>query len=179
MSSFFRRFVRVHDFFGANASDIVIDRQLRELKQQLPRVLIGIAITSALVGYRFYDQASTVINISLGLFLVFIAFRVPTWTRLKIDEMCADAKRRLARQIPIIAGCLGGGAVAIGIFMTQYADKEGHIMLALWCLYCGVASSMGLSAVPLPAAAVVTAVVGTAAGCVLRPRTQAASLGLS
>ena len=148
MSSFFRRFVRVHDFFGANASDIVIDRQLRELKQQLPRVLIGIAITSALVGYRFYDQASTVINISLGLFLVFIAFRVPTWTRLKIDEMCADAKRRLARQIPIIAGCLGGGAVAIGIFMTQYADKEGHIMLALWCLYCGVASSMGLSAVP-------------------------------
>ena len=39
------------DLPGSHTPEAVIDRQLREIKQQMPRVLIGIALCSALIGY--------------------------------------------------------------------------------------------------------------------------------
>jgi len=129
----------------AHVSDVVIDRQLRELKQQMPRVLAGIALTSALIGYRFYDQAETIVLISLGLFYAFLAIRIPSWVRLNIDTATPAEKRRIISTVPPMAVAMGLVCAALGIYLSQFADKSAHIMLGLWSLYCGVAAGMGLA----------------------------------
>ncbi|PQA86133.1 response regulator [Hyphococcus luteus] len=138
-------------FAGAKqafAPDAVIDRQLRELKLQIPRVLVGIALCSALIGYRFIENAGPVILTSLGIFIGYLAVRIPEWLRLNIDALSPEEKRRRVTASPLIAAGLGIACAAMAIFLAQYADKEGYILLGLWCLYCGVAASLGLSAVP-------------------------------
>ena len=55
---------------GENTPDVVIDRQLRELKQQMPRALIGLVITSGLIGFRFLDQAQMTILVAFGLYVL-------------------------------------------------------------------------------------------------------------
>ena len=128
--------------------DIVVDRQLHELKQQLPRVQLGIGICSSFVGYRFLDVANVAVLTALGIFLAFLVFRAPSWALLNIDAMTPAAKRRRVNSITPVTLALGIGSVTIAIYLSQYADKEGIILLALWCLYMGVGSSMGLAALP-------------------------------
>ncbi len=130
---------------GAHESDVVIDRQLRELKQQMPRVLVGIALTSTLIGYRFYEEAGTVVLISLGLFYAFLAIRIPAWLRLDLDKATAADKRKVIGTVAPMAVLLGAVCAGLAIYLSQFADKSGHIMLGLWCLYCGIGAGMGLA----------------------------------
>ena len=133
---------------GDATPDVVIDRQIRELKQQMPRVLIGIGLTSGLISYRFFENASALILTSFGLYVAFLTARIPGWLRLDINAMSPEAKRRQLTATPFIAAGLGLACVTLAIYLSQFADKQGLIMLGLWCLYCGVASSMGLTALP-------------------------------
>ncbi|GJL93333.1 PAS domain-containing hybrid sensor histidine kinase/response regulator [Hyphococcus sp.] len=130
---------------GAHESDVVVDRQLRELKQQMPRVLIGLALTSTLIGYRFYDDAGTVVLISLGLFYAFLAIRIPSWLRLDLDNTTPAQKRKIIEAVAPIAVLLGIVCACLGIYLSQFADKSGHIMLGLWSVYCGIGAGMGLA----------------------------------
>ncbi len=139
------------DAAGLSASgtpDAVIDRQLRELKHQMPRILIGIALTSSLIGYRFFESSSSFIFLAIGLFYAFIAIRVPVWLRLDIDAMSDGEKRRHLKSTRLFATFLGIVCAFLSVYLSQFADKQGHIMLGLWCLYCGAASGMGLAALP-------------------------------
>ncbi len=133
---------------GADTPDVVIDRQLRELKQQMPRVLAGIGVTSALIGYRFFDDAEIIILMSLGLYFAFLAYRIPGWLSLDINAMTPDSKRRHIAKTPFLAAGLGFACISLAIYLAQFSDKLDLIMLGLWCLYCGVASGMGLTALP-------------------------------
>ncbi|MAW78654.1 MAG: hypothetical protein CMI63_00305 [Parvularcula sp.] len=133
---------------GENTPDVVIDRQLRELKQQMPRALIGLVITSGLIGFRFLDQAQMTILVAFGLYVLFVAFRVPAWLRLDINAMTPKAKRRYIKATPLVSSGLAVASLSMAIYLSQFADKTGLILLGLWALYCGVASSLALTALP-------------------------------
>ncbi len=142
---------KIATFLGApgdETPDVVIDRQVRELKQQMPRVLIGIGLTSALIGFRFFEHDRALILIFVGVYFAFLAARIPSWLRLDVNAMLPEAKRRQLAATPFIALGLGLSCVAIAIYLSQFADKQGLVMLGLWCLYCGVTSAMGLTALP-------------------------------
>ncbi len=128
--------------------DVVIDRQLRELKLQLPRVMVGIAACTAFTIHHFWTMASP---LWLALICSYAAVHfvlLPKWLKLDVDKMEANAKRSVVRAILPRAIGLGAACCAIAIGLSQYADKESHIFLALWCLYCGVGGAMGISAIP-------------------------------
>ncbi len=132
----------------SDAPDAVMARQLRELKQQIPRILIAIALCSGLIAFRFFDHAEPVILTALGIYIGFIAVRAPGWIRLDVGKLSTEEKRRLLSVVPKVAAGLAVACAGIAIFLAQYASKEGYILLSLWCLYCGVAASMALAALP-------------------------------
>jgi len=129
-----------------NAPEAVVDRQLRELKQQLPRVLIGIALTSALIGNRFLDEAGPLVLTGIGIFLGFLCIRLPWWMRLNISAMPPEQKRSGIKHVIIMGVLLGVVCMCFAVYLSQFADREAYILLALWCLYCGVGGANGLSA---------------------------------
>ena len=134
------------DLPGSHTPEAVIDRQLREIKQQMPRVLIGIALCSALIGYQFLKDAPFVVMAGLGVYLAFLLVRVPYWLYLNIDRMSAPEKLRTLSATPPITAALSGSCGILAVFLSLHADKEGHILIAVWALYCGVGASMGLAA---------------------------------
>ncbi|MCK5744696.1 MAG: PAS domain-containing protein, partial [Oricola sp.] len=130
------------------APDAVIDRQLRELKVQVPRILIAIALCSALIGARFFEDAGPAVIGCLVIYVSFILLRLPRWYGLDIDALTPAEKRRKVGSTPRVAGGLSIACAVVSIFLAQYADKEGYILLSLWCLFCGVGASMALAALP-------------------------------
>lgn len=142
------KIVRAIDAGVGAAPDAVIDRQLRELKLQVPRILIAIAACSGLIGYRFFEGAGPLVLTALGLYVAFIAIRVPGWISLDIDLLSPEEKRSRVAKTPRVAAGLSIACAAISVFLWQYASKEGCILLSLWCLFCGVGASMALAALP-------------------------------
>ena len=130
--------------------DIVVDRQLRELKQQLPRILFGIAFCSALVGFQFLDQAAAIVLIGNGLYLAFLISRAPSWAALDVDAMSATEKRnRLNKVMPIVIA-LGAACSGIAIYLSQFANinENGYFLLGLWSAFCGIGAGVSLAATP-------------------------------
>ncbi|MEZ5892147.1 MAG: response regulator [Parvularculaceae bacterium] len=128
--------------------DAVVRQQLHDLKKQLPRVLIGIAIVSSLVGYQFVDLAPGIVLPSLAIFIGFILLRIPYWGRTDFDAMTPEKRRKAISRVPAVTTALALCCVSIGIFLSLYADYHRFVLLSLWCLYCGAGSSMALAAMP-------------------------------
>ncbi len=133
--------------------DIVVDRQLRELQQQLPRVMIGIGLCSLLIGFHFSKYALSTVVIGNSVFFLFLAVRLPTWFQMDIDAMSALQKRQRVNTVtPVIIG-LGIACSIFAIHLSRYADFGGYVLLALWCAFCGIGSAFSLAAVPRAALA--------------------------
>ena len=148
MKKFLRKIAGPSGAAADAAPDAVIDRQLRELKKQLPRVLVAIAVCSGLISYSFFDEAAAIVLVSLSIYLAFLVFRVSDWLRLNIDAMSPEEKRERLKLTPRFAAGLGFACPFLAITLAQFADKEGLILLSLWSLFCGVGASIGLSATP-------------------------------
>ncbi len=136
--------------------DVVADRQLRELKQQLPRYLVGVAFCSILVGLQFLHHSKLVIIGGNAAFLFFLVFRLPTWLNLNVDALSVDEKRRhldiaMASGIALSVACSG-----IAIHLSSYADKGELILLILWAAFCSIGGGMALSATPRISTTVLT-----------------------
>lgn len=129
----------------AEIPDVVIDRQLRELKLQLPRVMIGIALVSALIGYRFLPVAAPMVIVSFGVYFFVLIIRTRSWVRLDIDALTAQKKRKIIASVRPISLALAIACAIIGIYLAQYTTKESHILLALWCLICGAGGAIALA----------------------------------
>ena len=133
--------------------DIVVDRQLRELQQQLPRVMIGIGFCSLFISFHFAQYALPTVLIGNTIFFLFLAVRLPKWFRMDINAMSAQEKRQRVNTVtPVIIG-LGIACSIFAIHLSRYADFGSYVLLALWCAFCGIGSAFSLAAVPRAALA--------------------------
>ncbi|MHA7873270.1 MAG: PAS domain-containing protein, partial [Hyphococcus sp.] len=147
------------------ASDVVVERQLRELQKQLPRNMLGIGLCSVLVGFLFIDVAPTTVIVAEGVFLSFMALRIHGWSVVDVDALTPDQQRRTLEStlkntigLAIFCSC-------VTIYLSQFASREEWIILALFCAFCGVSGSISLAA--WPRAAITAAVLCTAPICTL------------
>lgn len=133
---------------GADTPDVVIDRQMREIKLQLPGVLVGITAVTLFTAYNFASEAPPV---WLGLMIVFalvhIAF-IPRWWRLDVDAMTPEKKRKRINQVLPNATGFAVACCSLAIGFSQFADRESYILLSLWCLCCGVGGAMSIAVIP-------------------------------
>lgn len=128
--------------------EVVVNCQLQDLKKQLPRILIGIALCSAFVGYHFLDEASALVLIGNGLYLAFLTVALPFWFKLDVSALNSTQKhRRLNTLIPSIIG-LGAACSGASFYLSQFANQGELILLGLWCAFCGIGSAMALTATP-------------------------------
>lgn len=128
--------------------EVVADCQLRDLKQQLPRILIGIALCSALVGYHFLDEAPLLVLIGNGLYLCYLTTALHFWFKLDVAALTfKQKKRRLNALIPSIIG-LGAACSGSAYYLSQFADSGELILLGLWCAFCGIGSAMAMTSTP-------------------------------
>ncbi|WP_425408356.1 response regulator [Hyphococcus sp.] len=136
-------------FAAASAPDVVVDRQLREIKLQLPRVLFGVAGATLFTAYSFIGKAD---GFWLSFMCTFAALQIIfalALLRLDIDRFEAPRKRFHTYGLVLPLASLNALlCCTIAIGMTQFADREHHMLLALWCLFCGVGGAMGISAIP-------------------------------
>ncbi len=128
--------------------DIVVERQLREMQDQLPRILIGIALCSVVISIQFFNYAPGFILFATGLFLAFALLRVPFWINLKIDQMTPEHKRNQVNSVMPITIGLGVACSSTALYLSSFADFGGCVLLALWCGFCGIGTAYSMSATP-------------------------------
>lgn len=141
---------------AATTPDVVIDRQLRELKQQLPRIFVGVGLCSALIAYEFMGKAPTIVLVSLGIFLAFLAISIPTWIRLDINAASPREKRQLISSILPLSIGLAVSCSCMALFLIQLANKDGMILVSLWAGFCGLGGGIALASTPRLSSAVTT-----------------------
>ena len=125
-----------------------MDRQLLELKQQLPRTLIGIGLCSGLVSTHFFAKAPFLVMGGIIIFAIYMAIRLPSWVTLNIQSLNVEQKRdRLNSIVPIGMG-LGAACACYSVVWTQNATQMDYILMGLWAAYCGIGAGLALSAVP-------------------------------
>ncbi|WP_411819972.1 response regulator [Hyphococcus formosus] len=143
LSRQFERWFSAADQF---APEIVVDRQLRELKQQLPREMIGVAVCCVLVYFRFVQEAPVFVITCIGLLIAVVAFGAYRWAFLDIDSMDAPKKRKTLNSVISLVYCLCAQNIVSTIYLYRFADNQGVILLALLALIVGVGTSMAIAA---------------------------------
>ena len=128
-----------------HAPDVVIDRQLRELKQQFPRELIGVSICSALVYLRFLEAAPIFVLASLGLLLAIVMIGLPHWAFLNIDKKTPAQKRRSLNSIFPIIYCICIQNIISTLYLSPFATEKDFILLAILALIVGVGTAMAIA----------------------------------
>ena len=133
--------------------EAALDRQLHDLKRQLPRILVGIALCSAIVGYQFIDKTPLFVLTGNGLYLLYLAFALLFWLRVDVAALDYTQKRR--RLNALMPSSIGMGVVcsATAFYLAQYASASELILLGLWCGFCGIGSGMAMTAAPRAATA--------------------------
>ncbi len=128
--------------------DVVIDRQLREIKLQMPRLLIGIAIVSTFNGLQFIEEAGLYIFVTDALFIALLVSYVPSWVSFDIDTASIIEKRKRINSVMPVAIGLGVACASTALYLYQIADANGRILLVIWCAFCGLGGASALSATP-------------------------------
>jgi PAS domain S-box-containing protein len=128
--------------------DIVVERQLREMQDQLPRILIGIALCSVVISIQFFYDAPGFVLFGAGLYLAYTMLRVPFWINLKIDQMTPEQRRRRVNTVMPITIGLGTACSSAALYLSGFADFGGCVLLALWCGFCGIGTAYSLTATP-------------------------------
>lgn len=145
MKRFLRHVAHALNAADPHAPDVVIDRQLRELKQQFPRELIGVSICSALVYLRFLDAAPIFVLVSLGLLLAIVMVGLPHWVFLDIDKKTPAQKRRSLNSIFPIIYCICIQNIVSTLYLAPFATEKDFILLAILALIVGVGTAMAIA----------------------------------
>ncbi len=127
-------------------SDLIVDRQLRELKAQLPPLYIGLALGSICLSVNSFAEAPLRVAAFEAAFLAFTALRFAGWIRLDIDKLrAADKRARIARTTWFAAGL--GLLCSLSAFAFHDISTVGErLALLAWVLFCGIGGGMSLAA---------------------------------
>lgn len=142
------KLVRFFQTCPDGAPEVVADRQLQDLKQQLPRMLVGIALCSAFVGYHFLDKAPTLILLGNGLYLCYLAIALLFWFRLDITSLTFSQKQFWLNALIPSMLTLGAACSTSALYLSQFADSGELILLGLWSSFCGIGAGMAMTATP-------------------------------
>ena len=140
--------------------DVVIDRQLREIKLQMPHFLIGVAIVSVFNGLQFLDEAGLYIVVTNGLFIALLVSYIPTWLTFDVDAASVTDKRKRINTIMPLAIGLGVACASTALYLFQVVDGNGRILLALWAAFCGIGGGNALAATPRVAGTTLALCIG-------------------
>jgi len=134
-------------------SEAAADRQLQDLKRQLPRILVGIGVCSAIVSYHFLGAAPGFIIAGNALYAGFLAAALFYWFRLDIRALTLGQKRRRLDMITPAAVLLGAVCTMTAFYLARHASLNELILLGCWCAFCGIGSGMAMTAAPRAATA--------------------------
>lgn len=150
------RMLRVAD----DTPEAVIDQQLRELKTQLPRLMVAIGVCTLFMGLWSIKDYPIAVGGGIALFIVYIAKRLLYWTRLNIQGLDLTAKRKIVNSmLPTVIGL--SVACSASAFYVSYGDSiEERLLCAFWALFCGSTSAYALASIPRAATIV-------AYGCII------------
>ncbi|MFQ5564020.1 MAG: response regulator [Parvularculaceae bacterium] len=154
-----KRLRRIFCAVDSSTPDAVVDRQLRELKRQLPQMLVAIALCSAFIGYQFLGAAFWIVASAYALFLTYLLLRIPFWLNLNIDALTADEKRATVNDVMRLALGLGATCSLIAIYLCSVGNLDNHILLAFWTAFCGVGAGISLAPAPRIASIAITACI--------------------
>jgi len=138
---------------GRGAPDVLVDRQLRELSTQLPRLHLGVIGCFALVGTQFIDTAGLAVLSVLGALCCFYAVRLRVWRKLDVDALSSSEKRARLRRISLIIILSSLFFTGVAFYFSGFADREGCMLLMLWCAFCGIGTAVAIASTPRTATA--------------------------
>ena len=125
--------------------DIVVDRQLRELKAQIPTLYIGLAACALFLSTNSFTRAPLLVA-SFTLPFVFISLtRAWHWKRLDVAALTSSEKRSRIGKLIILGGALGIFSNLFLFCFDQIATPNERIVLLAWAAFCGIASAMSLA----------------------------------
>ncbi|WDI30618.1 response regulator [Hyphococcus flavus] len=126
--------------------DVVVERQLRELKLQLPRVMLGVGGCTLFIASYFWNQLNpALVAILMAYALAHFAF-LPKWLRMDVDAMPAPERRKIVNGVLPKTIVFAFVCCLTSISLALEAGHDAYILVSLWCLYCGVGGAMGIAA---------------------------------
>jgi hypothetical protein len=131
--------------WAACGTDPVVDRQLLELRAQLPIINIGVALSSLLVAVMFFDEAHLYVPALEAPFIAFIVQRTLAWRRLDVDVMTSDEKRGLLRRTTLLSGFLGAYCSVAALLLTIGATDMDRVALLGWVALCGFGGGLAMA----------------------------------
>jgi PAS domain S-box-containing protein len=130
----------------APGSDVIVDRQVRELRAHIPALNGGLIVCSLFMAAMFWDQAPTLILLLEIPFIAFALSRAVSWRRLKVDDLGADKKRELLLQTTLFGPFLGVFCSIAVFAVDRFATYEEQIALLVWAAFCGFGGGIALAA---------------------------------
>ncbi len=133
---------------AADTRDAVIHRQAIEFKLQLPRTLAATTAATLFLLIYFSGDAPALWLFVLGFYALINGAYAAYWRVIGIEKFSAARKRQ--NLVGAIAGLsfLAALCSAAAIGLSNPLNHEQHLLVAIWCLYCGVAASLGIASVP-------------------------------
>ena len=123
----------------------VVDRQLTEVKLQFPRMLGAIVAAAVFLLFYFSGDAPALQLAPLGAYALLVSAFIAYWFTLDVEKLSAQAKHRILSTTIAISSLLGLLCSAVAIGLSDPAEKERQLLLAIWVLYSGIATSYGLA----------------------------------
>ncbi len=140
---------------GPEASDTLIDRQLREFKKQIPIALLAIGLCSALILTQTRPENLFTAFLGFAILLIFLVRRIIYWRRLDVDALSSAEKRaRVAGTTPLIIG-LSAACTLFAVHFSTDADFGRAMIIGLWTAFCGISGAFALASAPRASAAAI------------------------
>ncbi|HPE31411.1 MAG TPA: response regulator [Parvularculaceae bacterium] len=132
------------DGADAPAPDVVIDRQLRELKAQIPTLYLGVAVSTAGLAILFPGPYPGISYLGASLFVAVVLSRIVSWKKLDVDLLSSGEKRARIDQIAVF-GAVFSLICNIFVFSFHFIAAPGQrIVLLAYVVFCAITSAMSL-----------------------------------
>ncbi|MEX0644021.1 MAG: response regulator [Parvularculaceae bacterium] len=129
----------------APESDDVVERQVRELREHIPILNIGLAICSLFMAAMFWSRVPGLILLLEVPFIVFALSRALYWRRLDIDALVPERRRAEILKVTLLGPMLGVFCSVSVFILHGIATHEEQVALLVWTAFCGVGGGLALA----------------------------------
>ncbi|HXI87828.1 MAG TPA: histidine kinase dimerization/phospho-acceptor domain-containing protein, partial [Parvularculaceae bacterium] len=145
---------------GSPGPDPVVERQLRELRAQLPAMLFSLGAAAAALGAVFFARAPILVlalEVPVQIYVISIAIR---WRRLDIDSMTPAERRTHVVQTTYRSVFLGLYTSFGCLLVDRVVDGTEQAVLLAWVVFCGFAGGAAMAGTkPAARAGLITSII--------------------
>ena len=123
----------------------VLDRQLTELKKQLPVFYVGSCACALFLLPVFFRHSPIVLSLFSALFFFFSLDRTQFWRKLDIASLDSTRKLNLLRATTGFALALSLSCMFLAAHLHFRSPPSEQMILLIWTAFCGVGGAMALS----------------------------------